>query len=439
MNVGATTSILLIRAVDAGGTYVSFRWLDDPGHPRVHVITAPKMNRALARLDEALIGADGDDRAEAVRRALTGPFTRYLGEYTVSEALSRVILPESVTAAIVRRSRVGRVLIRVTPSQFLAGVPFELLVVDGATRMIELADISYEPPAAVHLGRARDPLPWSEEVARRPVLYVVDPVLPAGSGLRQVTRRSPRTSSDRSDADLFRERIESRSHTVLSGVGKLIDRWDLSDELRLEPSRFFYFGHVSSTVDQPGSASVHLSDDGHVWGLAETIHGAHRPLAALDLLLGTSSPELGAGEADHLPEGVPGHRLWPMPPRVAVIACEGGIDYRSSETFGLVVAMFSAGAEALVTTRWTLPSDAAFAEFSGVDQGIGPTTELALAVDESQTEQDPVAALAEWQRRKLDQWRDSPGPATSPLTWAAVGTHVCPRREVTMAPAEENS
>lgn len=432
MSAADATSVLLIRAVDAGGTYLSFRWLDDAANPVVHVITTLKLNRVLARLDTALVGGGGADGEESVRRALTGPFTRYFSEFTISEALSRVILPDAVTAALVERARGGRVVVRITPSRSLARVPFELLVVAGDTRLIELAELCYEPPAALHLGRARDPEVWTESVADRPVLYVVDPVLPAGSGRDQTLVSASAARRPSPGVVAFRERIGMRSHTHRSGVGRPCDRWDLSEELCEAPSRLFYFGHVSSTVDQPGSASIHLTDDAQQWGLAESVNGSHRPLAALDFLLGTARPDLGDGEASHIAAGVPGHRLWPMPPRVTIIACEGGVDYRSSETFGLVVAMFSAGAEVLTTTRWTLPSDTAFTVLAGAARDRpGPTTELALAVDETHMDADPVAALAVWQRAKLEQWRASPGAESSPLTWASVGTHVCARREVT--------
>lgn len=60
-----------------------------------------------------------------------------------------------------------------------------------------------------------------------------------------------------------------------------------------------YFGHASATSDEPGSAAVHFHDTGATWGMAtprawtgptgarQDRPGDHRPLAALDLLLGT--------------------------------------------------------------------------------------------------------------------------------------------------------
>ena len=445
----APASELLIRAVDADSTYVSFRWLDNPDHPIVHAIPASTMRRLLARLDSALITTDadteidhptGDAEGDAVRKALSGQFTRYWSEYTLSEAFARAIVPAQIMTEIGDRARHGRISIRVTPSRSLARVPLELLVIDDDQRLIELADVVYEPPAALHRGRARTPEPWTGAVPQRPVLYLVDPRLPAGSGLRQVlatsSSRGLATTGGSTNEGLFRDRIVRHPTTDLSGIGRAVSRWDLSEELNeSRPSRLFYFGHVSSTVDQPGSAAIHMYDDEQVWGLAASVNRAHRPLTALDLLLGTANPEVGPEDADPVRDRRSGHQWWPMPPRVAVIACEGGVDYRSSETFGLLVAMFGGGAQIVTTTRWTLPSDAAFDRFAGVTAVPGPTTELALAVDDTHTTSDPSAALAEWQRTKLQQWRDTPGPATSPLTWAAVGTHVCGYRPVTAGAA----
>lgn len=432
-----TDSVLLIRAVDAGSTFMSFRWLDDPTNPTVHAIEERHRNRILGLLNKALVTADGAEgnQGEAVRQALSGPFTRFHSEYAVSEALSRAILPPAVVRELMARAERGSVSVRITISGELSRVPFELLLVDDEQRLIEIADLCYEPPAAIHVGRGRIPEVWTEGVSERSVLYVVDPALPAGSGMLRIL--GDPAAQGPSNRQIFIDHIAARPHTWTSGVGKPLGRWELSEELRALPSRLFYFGHVSSTLDQPGSASLHLYDDEQEWGLAAPVNHAHLPLSALDLLLGTAAVELGPEDRAPLEPDQPGHRLWPMPARVAVIACEGGVDYRSSETFGLVMAILSSGAEILATTRWTLPSDAAFAELAGVTRIPGPTTELALAVDEMQAADNPAAALSRWQRAKLEQWRADPGPATSPLTWASVVTHICPRRDVTSGVASE--
>ena len=422
---------LLIRAVEAGDTYVSFRWLDDPANPYVHRIRSQEIAPALTELDDALVGSDGDDN-ERIRRAFSGALMHPESEAALSNRLARQILPTSVCHAIKERHTPGQpVLIRLTPSTSLARVPWELLPVDGQTRLVEVADLRYEPPASVHVGRAAIPTPWNDEIAGRPTLYVVDPILPAGSGLGQTLTRTASTAH--SDYTALVDHVRRQNHTSMSGVQREIGRWALSDELRTAPARFVYFGHVSSTLNEPGSASLHLSDTANRWGRAHSMNGAHRPLCSLDLLLGTEDAQLDDGEV------IPASRrdrvgddLWPMPRRVAMIACEGGADYRSAETFGLVIAMFHAGAQIITTTRWTMPSAQAFVDFAPGAEIPGPTTELAVAVDRTQQADDPVAALAQWQRYKLDCWRadPDPGPATSPLTWAGITCHECPPREV---------
>ncbi|HMS75896.1 CHAT domain-containing protein [Gordonia sp. (in: high G+C Gram-positive bacteria)] len=416
-------STLLLRAFDSGDTYVSFRWLDRPDSPTVHRISSATRDRGLVTLDSALITTTGDD-ADPVRSALTGALVRPLSEFSLNARLADMVFPQDVRREIVERAARGRVTVRITPSRMLARMPFELAVIDDPRRLIEVVDVCYEPPATIHVGRARIPARWNSSRAARPTVYMIDPKLPTSSGLGQVLGRINPYGLP-TNAEAFVERIRSRPRTSFSGVGKVVDRWDLSDDLRDDPGRLVYFGHVSSTLDEPGSASLHLSDDANEPGYTDTVNQAHRPLSALDLMLGTAFDEVGEA-----PESGPGHVIWPMPPRVAIIACEGGVDYRSSETFGLVMAMFNSGAELVTTTRWTLPSDSAFEKYASHTAIPGPTTELALAVDETHEAADPVQALAQWQRRKLAVWRDNPGPATSPLTWAAAACHVCPPREV---------
>ncbi|MGB3604807.1 MAG: hypothetical protein WBA38_14810 [Gordonia sp. (in: high G+C Gram-positive bacteria)] len=419
-------SVLLIRAVDTEpATYISFRWLDDPQHPEVHAIRDVELRRLVAQLDRALPGSDSGDGSLAIASALTGPFTRKLSEYALNEAIGRAVFPAVVRTAIVERSRRGSVTVRITPSRTLARMPLELAVIGDSRRLIEFADISYEPPAAIHAGRARIPEAWTDAVASRPVAYIVDPRLPAGSGLGQVLDWQRPGAVN---AAVLSKYIAGLPHTANSGVGRIVGRWELSDDLVAKPSRLLYVGHISSTLDEPGSAAMHLTDDAAEWGYATVMNSAHLPFSALDLLLGTASPELGPADRSPVEPNRTGRSLWPMPPRVALIACEGGADYRSSETFGLVMAIFNAGAEIVTTSRWMLPSDEAFRVYCGLDSAPGPTTELALGVDATHRAADPVRALNDWQRSKFAQWQLDPGPATSPLTWAAMACHACPPR-----------
>lgn len=425
-----TDDTLLIRAFDAGDTYMSFRWLDQPDAPVVHRVTADARDRCLAMLNRALI-AETDEAAgaEPVRAAVLGLFSQLESELALATELGSLLLPGEVLRKLLARAEHCPIRARIIPSKLLARVPFELLAVDGDRRLIEVADLCYEPPAAIHVRRARIPEPWQAESTGRPVLYVIDPHVNEASGLQRILSHDEFQGSV-TNTDLFVRRMANRATTRHSGVGEVISRRDLSSALQSGPRRFVYFGHASSTIDEPGSASLHLSDDAAEWGLAEVVNQAHRPLSALDLFLGTEYPHLGPRGAATLRHKARGHQLWPMPARVALIACESGVDFRSSETFGLVTAMFHAGAQVVTSTRWVLPSDAAFTMYAGITDIPGPTTELALAVDETHEQDDPVRALAEWQRHKLRIWQSDPGPATSPLTWATIVCNVCEPRRV---------
>lgn len=53
-----------------------------------------------------------------------------------------------------------------------------------------------------------------------------------------------------------------------------------------------------------------------------------------------------------------------------------------------------------------------------------------MAVDRAQAADHPVAAINEWQRAKLYQWRTDPSLACAPLMWASVATICAPNRRV---------
>lgn len=421
---------LLIRAIDAGATYISFRWLDDPDNPKVSRLDPiADVRRLTSLLDEALIG--DDDSPHEVKRAVRGPLGTLAGERSLTAGLAEILLDDAVLSQITERAKRGEVTIEYTPSPAISRVPLDLLPIgEGDRRLMEVAEFVCVPPVSLKAGRARQPDTRSR-TAEEPVLYIVDPEVPSAAGLRQVL---PQPGSDEnSNAAIWASLIARTPHTANSGVRKRITRWRLHNDLLAAPSRLMYVGHVSSTRREPGSASLHLSCDRHEWGLAAEIGRVHRPLCALDLLYGTSQyPD--AGPRGRRPpvklSNLVGHELWPMPPRVAMIACEGGVDYRSDDIFGLVTASMNSGAELVTTTRWTLPSDDAVARFGyGSDCGTipGPTTELGLAVDEAHRSADPVAWMNSWQRRKLARWRETGRSSSrhSPLVWASITDHRC--------------
>lgn len=403
---------VIVRAADIDATYLSFRTIGvspAPG-PVVHRVQAGRRQLAVRALLGAVPAQGSNDRL-AIKRSMKGPLTDLARESALSAELGALLIPPDVVRRLVERSpREPRPLWRITPSPSLTAVPFELLIV-GGRRLLDLVDICYEPPSLVRATRARTPRAWRPDA---PTLYIVDPSAPPGSGLLPTLSPAGRAA--------FTARVASMS-TPGSVVGDHLDRVGLHEELDLSPSRLFYVGHVSAADDEPGSAALHLSDDDIEWGLAHVVNGSHRPFTALDLLLGTAHPDLGEGQQT-LPTA-PGHELWPMPPRIAIIACDGGSDYRASETFGLVTALANAGAELVTTTRWSLPTDAAFRDFGRVDDEPGPTTALALAVDDAHASAEPERRLLDWQRAKLAVWTELGRIVDSPLSWAAVGNHVC--------------
>ncbi|MFI8774626.1 CHAT domain-containing protein [Gordonia sp. NPDC062954] len=418
---------LQIRAVDAGATFVSYRWLDDVDNPVVRRLSSGAIRQITWLLDDALIGDAGADghRADDVQRALNGPLSTTAREAEFSGNLAAQILGADVSREISARSRRGRVTVRYTPSPSLARVPLDLLPIDGDIRLMEKAQLYCVPPATLRAGRAVVPKRWSQELARRPVLYVIDPEVPAAAGLDQVLPAPLATA--RSGVDSFVNLLERTPHTDGSVVRRQIMRWKLGEDLRTHPGRMLYFGHVSANRQQPGSASLHLSDGEYHWGLCAVKGRSHRPFSALDLLYGTKYPSMGPADVTIPPsmEDRSGHSLWPMPPRVAIIACEGAVDYRSREIFGLVTACMNSGAELVTTTRWALPSDTVMDDAARETSVPGPTTRLALAVDEAHRAADPVEALNRWQCRQLARWRDTSDLQYSPLIWAAVTDHWC--------------
>ena len=447
-DIGAASE-LLIRAADAGPTYLSWTWMVEPFTPYAARLDKEILDEALTRLDEALPSARGSEEGDdTVARALQdGAFATIDGEVALARRLTEAVLPTELRHQLRERLDTGNPLrLRLTPSPRLARIPWEVLMLDGERRLIEALEIRYDPPATVYAHRSQSPDPWSS-VRERPPLFVIDPLLPpraAAHGLRQVLDGAGGQTPFNEHIDMLCAQGAAlyADEDVVAPIGAMVTRQLLSEALTTIPrSRLFYFGHVSSIPDEPGSASFHLYDTAaSSWGLAVPLSGVgaegfsaphdddHRPLAALDLLRGTSLNVDETLRARYgVPHSMPGHQLWPMPSRVAIIACEGGADYRSVETFGLVIAILNAGAELVTTTRWTLPTDHAFHKVTG--RTVCPTSDLALQVDTAHNIDDPVTELAQWQRTRLQAWRDGEGISASPLVWASITHTFAPTRE----------
>ncbi|MFH5230864.1 hypothetical protein [Antrihabitans spumae] len=420
---------LLVRAADAGDTYLSWRWLDEPAKPDYEVLLAAQLTNVLGGLDAALVGRRSGSASDPAHTALVaGAFADPVREHSLACALTDCVLPARLRREIADRAKRARVGFRITPSPRLARVPWELLCVDEESRLIEVADVTYDPPAAVHAGRSAMPDDWSN-VREHPAVLIVDPVLPAAvlGDLRAVlTYADGLIWSERLVDHLVANRISLGDSA--RALHAKIDRGHLSVALKQPRSRLLYFGHVTAAIDQPGSAAIHLDDTTTQWGVppAGVEYGDHRPLTALDLLLGTRLDGPGSWTKFGSDGPQDGHELWPMPSRVAIIACEGGADYRSMETFGLVIAMINSGAELVTTTRWILPSDNAFRSV-GID--TQPASELGLRVDAAHELDDPLADLTAWQVDRLDRWRSDGDLAATPLVWASLTHTLAPRRD----------
>nr|WP_012477022.1 CHAT domain-containing protein [Rhodococcus sp. NS1]ABI79422.1 hypothetical protein PNSL1.094 [Rhodococcus sp. NS1] len=460
---------VIVRMADAHHTYLSWIWMRDPFTQQAERIDAGLIAPLVAELDASLIevGSFDERRDEnATVRALTrGAFADLHTEQDLSWRLSRVMLPQRLQQQLREILDAGiRVRMRITPSPRCSRIPWELLMLDKqGPRLLELVDIVLDPPVTAHAGRSRLPAPW-EQVRTYPAVHIVDPLLPSSArdaGLKQVLGAGS-VLKERLKAAITADATVVEQRMKLPAIQSTFTRRHLSRALRKYEgglSRLFYMGHVSSATDEPGSASLHLSDEywngtgkkiTDVWGMSGPVRGNedennhqpaqpgdHMPLSALDLLLGTTDVRLDTETTARVwdlyetGKATYGHELWPMPPRVAMIACEGGADFRSSETFGLVMAMVDAGAEIVTTTRWPLPTDYAIQQVTGSSEHT-PTTDLAVTVDHAHSQDEPLTEIRTWQREQLQRWQNSGAIEHTPLVWASVTSTVAPDRSDTV-------
>ncbi|OBJ70703.1 hypothetical protein A5643_10020 [Mycobacterium sp. 1274756.6] len=416
-----------LRAADAEDTFLYWRWHDAPAEFAAAKIETATLVQLLRRLHNALpILLPDESQDDSIRRALTfGPFTDRQYEARLATDLTKHLLPEDLRAQLLSRSRSGTITIHITPSPRLAQVPWELLFINDRTRILEIATVVYDPPATV-VSSAR-----TAEPPESGPLFLIDPQLPSGQ-----TLEADGAAKFRRYLERYRDHMPPLPVSVDHAVGHTMDRVTLGRVLRTQrPSRILYFGHVSSRPDQPGTASLHLSDTAATWGLMEPTGGetpddpsASRPFSALDLLQGTTDcPTSERWQAFGFPDRRPGADIWPMPPRVGMIACEGGADYRAFETFGLVMAMVAGGAKLVTTTRWTMPTDYAFHWLHPQKtRGASPTSDLARQVDLAHDSAYPIDHLVQWQRGQLDRWRRDGDITCSPLVWASLTNTVVP-------------
>lgn len=347
----------------------------------------------------------------SVHRSLTGAMASSSREADVAESLRRALLPRRFADEVLARSRRNRIVLRIAPPPALASVPWEIVAIHASgARLIDVVDLETAPPIGIGGGRDDSHKGCSRGGDPGQGLYVIDPLL---GGRGQVLSAA--------QAQYWATASLTGRRSVQQRVGRL---W-LSNALRSRGfRRLLFIGHVGGHDVSPGSTSLLLHDPASTEGLAPIdLVSKTKPLCANDLVEGTQR-ERGAREADWrgLEAMRPGSYLWPMPQRVGVIGCGSGLDLAHVEPFGLVTAMIASGARIVSATQWALPTDFSTSTYSR-DGVCAPVNELARAVDQAHQDADPVAFLANWQRRKLGAWRRWGELRDSPLFWASITTY----------------
>ncbi|MBA0046045.1 CHAT domain-containing protein [Mycobacteroides sp. LB1] len=387
------TITLVLRFADVGiATYASLRVVGEPSRTVTWAIGQPLLEKACDALYSALPDASGSETALiAIERALTtGAFTSPDAELELARVLGTELVAADGWKLLSECASSPRAVLFVTPSPRLARVPWGQLAVPGADgfRLMELVDVLMAvPPNIVHA--PRQPVRWSDR-HNGPAVLLLDPRIPGQRPDSTLGSVLGRPSPEAALTCHFGELMVS--HRVLPAVGAPvelfrrtdIDRHWLAEVCAQDPARLLYVGHASAAEGAVGHAeraALHLAED--------------RPLTAADMMAA---------------------RL-PIPPRVALLACSSGGDYRFDEATGLAAAMILGGAELVTATLWSLPTAAAYSQFGSYP--TDPMADTVAGVDRAHREVDAGRAVNRWQRAQLRRWRGG-DRAASPLHWAAV-------------------
>jgi hypothetical protein len=390
------TATLVLRFADVGiATYVSLRVVGEPSRTVTWVLEEVALQAALDELTAALPDPiDTETRRDALERAITkGAFASSATEMSIARTLGTQLIAPDAWQLLLDSVASPRAVLFVSPSARLARVPWGLVAMPGddGHRLIELVDVLMAaPPNIVH--SPRDPAGWAGRQGRPPVL-VLDPRVPGQRPDSALGSVLGRPSPDTLLAKHFGELMDGRK--VLPDVAASVDlfrradadRAWLEDLLAQQPSRLLYVGHATAAdgdVGHADRAALHLADE--------------RPLTASDLMA---------------------LRL-PVPPRVGLLACASGGDYRFDEATGLVAAMILGGAELVTATLWSLPTAAGYRLFAPTNDA-DPMSDAILAVDRAHEAEDAGRAVNSWQRERMRRWTDGDVTA-SPLYWAALAT-----------------
>ncbi|MGV0744771.1 CHAT domain-containing protein [Mycolicibacterium sp. XJ870] len=393
----AVTETLVLRFADVGiVTYASLRVVGELTRSVTWVLEEPQLQAVYDALDLALPDPrDGETPADAIERSLTaGPFAAPKSELKLARTLSANLIAMDGWNLLSDCVASPRAALFITPSPRLARVPWGQLAMPGPHkfRLMELVDVLMAlPPNIVHAPRR--PARWQDRREAPPVL-LLDPRIPGqrpDSALGSVLGRpSPEAPLSRHFAGLVAEK------QVMPAVGAPVElfrrtdtdrRW-LAEACAQEPARLLYVGHASAAEGDVGHAdraALHLAEE--------------RPLTAADVM--------AAG--------------LPIPPRVALLACASGGDYRFDEATGLVAAMILGGAELVTATLWSLPTTAGYRQFTSRAATADPMADTIAGVDLAHREEDAGLAVNRFQRAQMRRWRDGDRTA-SPLYWAALAT-----------------
>ncbi len=441
---------MVLRFADVGiATYASLRIVGQPSRTVTWVVDEPTLLAAVQELDDALPEPHASESGrDAIERALSrGPFAAPESELTVAYILGVLLIGSAGWQLLTECLASPRAVLFISPSSRLARVPWGLLAMpkSGPTteeliraravsftntgvepaqipwqladisvhtdgyRLMELVDVLMAvPPNIVHSPRA--PARWESRQDGPPIL-VLDPRVPGQLPDSVLGSVLGRPSAETPLARHFTELMQRRP--VLPAVDAAVElfrrqdadrRW-LAQLLAQTPSRLMYVGHATSAnesidyASRADRAALHLACTAVISGESDAI-GDHRPLTASDLM---------------------SLRL-PMPPRVALLACGSGGDYRFDEATGLVAAMILGGAQLVTATLWSLPTAAAYRQFApATDEPANPMADIVVAVDRAHETVEAGCAVNRWQREQMRRWRDGVITA-SPLYWGALVT-----------------
>jgi hypothetical protein len=388
---------LVLRFADVGiATYASLRVVGEPARTVTWVAQEPDLVAALDQLSTALPDPrSSETRRDGVERAVArGPFAAPEAELAIARTLGSQLLAPAAWQLLTDCVASPRAALFVSPSARLARVPWGLLAMpdDDGYRLMELADVLMAAPSNI-IHSTRTPAAWDD---RRdgPPLLILDPRVPGQRPDSALGSVLGRPSAETSLAQYFTELKRRRS--VLPDVSSAVElfrrtdtdrRW-LERQLDRQPSRLLFVGHATAAdgdVGHADRAALHLADE--------------RPLTAADLM----SAKL------------------PMPPRIAMVACASGGDYRFDEATGLVAAMILGGAQVVTATLWSLPTTAGYRQFASAAADHDPMAEAIIAVDRAHEDPSVGRAVNRWQREQMRRWRGGDTGA-SPLYWAALAT-----------------